>query len=63
MLTSDHGARTIPVGIALFEGLHGEVPWGYIMAASAIATLPLVVMSLYFQKFVIQDVTRGALKG
>ena len=63
MLTSDHSARTIPVGIALFEGLHGEVPWGYIMAASAIATLPLVVMSLYFQKFVIQDVTRGALKG
>jgi multiple sugar transport system permease protein len=63
MLTSDHRARTIPVGIALFEGLHGEVPWGYIMAASAIATLPLVVMSLYFQKFVIQDVTRGALKG
>jgi len=63
MLTSDHGARTIPIGIALFEGLHGEVPWGYIMAASAIATLPLVLMSLYFQKFVIQDVTRGALKG
>jgi len=63
MLTSDHKARTIPVGIALFEGLHGEVPWGYIMAASAIATFPLVVMSLYFQKFVIQDVTRGALKG
>ena len=63
MLTSDHSARTIPVGIALFEGLHGEVPWGYIMAASAIATFPLVVMSLYFQKFVIQDVTRGALKG
>ena len=63
MLTSDHAARTIPVGIALFEGLHGEVPWGYIMAASAIAAFPLVVMSLYFQKFVIQDVTRGALKG
>lgn len=63
MLTSDHRARTIPVGIALFEGLHGEVPWGYIMAASGIATFPLVVMSLYFQKFVIQDVTRGALKG
>lgn len=63
MLTSDHRARTIPVGIALFEGLHGEVPWGYIMAASAIATFPLVVMSLYFQKFIIQDVTRGALKG
>jgi multiple sugar transport system permease protein len=63
MLTTDHAARTIPVGIALFEGLHGEIPWGYIMAASAIASLPLIVLSTLFQRYVIQDVTRGALKG
>ncbi|MFH1312170.1 MAG: carbohydrate ABC transporter permease [Candidatus Eisenbacteria bacterium] len=63
MLTTDHASRTIPVGIALFEGLHGEIPWGYIMAASAIASIPLVVLSTLFQRYVIQDVTRGALKG
>lgn len=63
MLTTDHTSRTIPVGIALFEGLHGEIPWGYIMAASTIASLPLVILSVLFQRYVIQDVTRGALKG
>ena len=63
MLTTDYSARTIPVGIALFEGLHGEIPWGYIMAASALASMPLVLASALFQKYVIQDVTRGALKG
>jgi multiple sugar transport system permease protein len=63
MLTTDHHARTIPVGIALFEGLHGEIPWGYIMAASTVASLPLVILATVFQKHVIQDVTRGALKG
>jgi multiple sugar transport system permease protein len=63
MLTTDHHARTIPVGIALFEGLHGEIPWGYIMAASALASLPLVVLAGIFQRYVIQDVTRGAIKG
>jgi multiple sugar transport system permease protein len=63
MLTTDHHARTIPVGIALFEGLHGEIPWGYIMAASTIASVPLVLLSVAFQRYVIQDVTRGALKG
>jgi multiple sugar transport system permease protein len=63
MLTTDQAARTIPVGIALFEGLHGQIPWGYIMAASTIASLPLVVLAVLFQKYVIQDVTRGALKG
>jgi multiple sugar transport system permease protein len=63
MLTTDHHARTIPVGLALFEGLHGEIPWGYIMAASALASIPLVALSMIFQRYVIQDVTRGALKG
>jgi multiple sugar transport system permease protein len=63
MLTTDHTARTIPVGIALFEGLHGEIPWGYIMAASTLASLPLVALAMVFQRYVIQDVTRGALKG
>lgn len=62
MLTTDYHARTIPVGIALFEGLHGEIPWGYIMAASALASLPLVILAAVFQRHVIQDVTRGALK-
>jgi multiple sugar transport system permease protein len=63
MLTTDQAARTIPVGIALFEGLHGQIPWGYIMAASTVASLPLVVLAVFFQKYVIQDVTKGALKG
>jgi multiple sugar transport system permease protein len=63
MLTTDHTARTIPVGLVLFEGLHGEIPWGYIMAASALASLPLVALSVLFQRYVIQDLTRGALKG
>jgi multiple sugar transport system permease protein len=63
MLTTDQSARTIPVGIALFEGLHGEIPWGYIMAASTIASIPLVLLAVTFQRYVIQDVTRGAIKG
>lgn len=63
MLTTDHHARTIPVGLALFEGLHGEIPWGYIMAASALAGVPLVLFSMVFQRFIMRDAMRGALKG
>ena len=63
MLTTDQSARTIPVGIALFEGLHGEIPWGYIMAASTVASIPLVLLAVAFQRYVIQDVTSGAIKG
>jgi multiple sugar transport system permease protein len=63
MLTTDYTARTVPVGIALFEGLHGELPWGEIMAASTVATLPVVLLTLAFQRRIVQGLTRGAVKG
>lgn len=62
VLTTDHHARTIPVGIAMFQGLHGELPWGHIMAASIIASIPVITIAIIFQKRIIQGLTRGALK-
>jgi multiple sugar transport system permease protein len=62
MLTTDYTARTIPVGIALFEGLHGQTPWGEIMAAAALTTVPVVMLVLIFQRRIIQGLTRGAVK-
>ena len=63
MLTTDRSARTIPVGIALFEGVHGQIPWGSIMAASIIAVCPVIIITLIFQKNIIQGLTGGAVKG
>lgn len=63
LLTTDFRARTVPVGIALFQGLHGEIPWGTIMAASTVTTLPIVILVIAFQKNIIQGLTRGAVKG
>jgi multiple sugar transport system permease protein len=62
MLTTDYSARTVPVGIALFQGLHGEVPWGEIMAAATMTTIPVVAITLVFQRRIIHGLTRGAIK-
>jgi len=62
MLTTDFRARTVPVGIALFQGLHGELPWGYIMSASALSAIPVILIALFFQKYIIQGLTHGAVK-
>lgn len=53
---------TLPLVIYL---LHGEnrTPFELIMAASVIATLPLIVAFLIFQKSFIQGITAGAVKG
>ncbi|HED05522.1 MAG TPA: carbohydrate ABC transporter permease [Ignavibacteria bacterium] len=63
MFTIDYHARTIPVGIALFEGLHGQIPWGYIMAAAVVATLPVIILIALFQRFIIKGITEGSIKG
>ncbi|HDQ26259.1 MAG TPA: carbohydrate ABC transporter permease [bacterium] len=62
MFTSDEAARTVPVAIALFTGLHGQVPWGDIMAAAALTTAPIAALAAVFQKRIISGLTQGAVK-
>ncbi len=63
MLTTDFKARTIPVGIALFTGLHGEIPYGQIMAGAVVATLPVIILAAVFQRRIIQGLAGGSIKG
>ncbi|MEE8623201.1 MAG: carbohydrate ABC transporter permease [Alphaproteobacteria bacterium] len=56
--------RTVPVAIALITGASQyELPWGHIMAASVIVTVPLIVLVLIFQRKIVSGLTTGALKG
>jgi multiple sugar transport system permease protein len=61
-LTASDASRTVPVAIALFPGLH-EVPWGEIAAGSVIATAPVVLIAILFQRRVLEGLTAGAVKG
>jgi trehalose/maltose transport system permease protein len=62
--TIDDTARTVPVAIAYFSGAtQYELPWGEIMAASVIVTLPLIILVLIFQKRIVEGLTAGAVKG
>ncbi len=62
--TSSTETRTVPVTIALLTGSSAhEVPWGIIMAASVIVTVPLVVLVLIFQRKIISGLTAGGVKG
>jgi trehalose/maltose transport system permease protein len=56
--------RTVPVAIALISGATGyELPWGNIMAASVVVTVPLVVLVFVFQHRIVAGLTAGAIKG
>ncbi|HJV62918.1 MAG TPA: carbohydrate ABC transporter permease [Albitalea sp.] len=56
--------RTVPVAIALISTPSGfELPWGKIMAASVIVTLPLVALVVVFQRLIVSGLSAGAVKG
>ncbi|HYV49731.1 MAG TPA: carbohydrate ABC transporter permease [Myxococcaceae bacterium] len=61
-LTSEE--RTVPVAISLIGGGSAfELPWGVIMAASVIVTVPLIALVLAFQRRIVSGLTAGAVKG
>ncbi|MBX3538023.1 MAG: carbohydrate ABC transporter permease [Chelatococcus sp.] len=63
-LTLSSESRTVPVAIALLSGgSRQELPWGPIMAASVVVTLPLIVLVLIFQRKIVAGLTAGAVKG
>ncbi|WP_437274763.1 carbohydrate ABC transporter permease [Sorangium sp. So ce375] len=58
--------RTVTYAIQAFSttssGLY-EIPWGQTMAASVVVTVPLVVLTLVFQRRILAGLTAGAVKG
>lgn len=60
----DNNERTVPVSISLISGASKyDIPWGNIMAASVLVTLPLIALVLIFQKKIVSGLTAGAVKG
>ena len=57
---------TVPLAITTFVGKSGstfQVPWGQIMAATVIVTLPLIAAVLVLQRRILAGLTAGAVKG
>ena len=54
--------HTMPVGIYSFQ-VGDVLLWGQLMAAALVATLPVVVLFMLAQRFVVQGLTAGSVKG
>lgn len=63
-LTFTSSNRTVPVVIANYSGASQyDQPWGQIMAASIVVTVPLIILVLVFQRNIVSGLTAGAVKG
>lgn len=54
--------HTVPVAIALFRGQY-QVPWGQVLAAAVVASVPVTMVVLLFQRRIMRGLTAGAVKG
>ena len=55
--------RTIPMAIQYFRGGYGSVQMGPMMACIIITVVPIIVLYLVCQKYIIEGVVAGAVKG
>ena len=55
--------RTIPMLIQYFRGSYGRVEMGPMMACIMLTVLPIIILYLACQKYIIEGVVAGAVKG
>ena len=54
--------RTLPVGLSTF--ITGDVyGWGYLMAGAVLTTVPVIVAYMYLQRYMVEGLTAGSVKG
>lgn len=62
IFTQSDDKRTIMLGLVFMKGQY-SVAWGIQGAMSLVASLPTLVVFLFFQRFFIKGMTMGAVKG
>ena len=59
---TDESKRTLPIAIANFRGVQ-TTNWGLVFAGSLTAVIPTVLLFIFFQRYFIQGLTTGAVRG
>lgn len=62
IVAQDESMYTVPVGLAMFKSAHEEA-YTLEMAASSLSILPIAFLFLLAQRYFIQGITQGAVKG
>ena len=60
VLTTSESMRTLPVGLALLAQSEHAVDWGVLLAGSVVATAPVVLAFLLFQRQIVEGLLQGS---
>jgi len=64
LIVSDQEFMTLPLALATLQGLYpGQTEWNLIMAGAVVTVLPMILVFLFAQRWVVEGVAASGLKG
>ena len=63
IITNTNAMRPLTIGLTFLFDNEGNNQWGIIMAGTAFVIVPLIVVFIFAQRFIIAGLTAGATKG
>ena len=54
--------RTLPVSLQYFVS-GADIRWGRMLAATIVVIVPTIILTMILQKYIVQGMTAGAVKG
>ena len=62
-LINKDGMRTLPVGIAMSFLMENEYDWAGMMTVSVVASLPILILFVFLNRYMVAGLTQGGVKG
>ena len=63
LVTNTRDMRVLPIGIYWLMVEEGTIEWGLVMAGTLFVVLPVLVVFLYAQQYIVEGIAAGAVKG
>lgn len=63
LVTNTKEMRVLPIGIYWLLVEEGTIDWGVVMAGTLFVVLPVVIIFLYAQRYIVEGIAAGAVKG
>lgn len=60
---TDQNDYTLALGLQFYQSQHGGTEWNYLMAASTLVALPIIVLFFFTQRSFIEGISMSGLKG
>ncbi|PDW04717.1 glycerol-3-phosphate ABC transporter permease [Candidatus Viridilinea mediisalina] len=63
LVTHTSDMRTLPIGIFWLRNSEGVINWGVVMAGSLFLIVPVLLVFLWLQRYIVEGIAAGAVKG